>query len=267
MFKDYLLITDLDGTLLNSKKQISKGNQEAIKKFINGGGIFTIATGRGYEMTLPVMEMLETNAPAVIFNGAGVFDFNKDEFLYKELVQGDVRDYVKKILEKFPSLACEVLVDKTVYVPAMNFVEQKHLELGDVKAVFAKLDEIPDGWIKVLFADIPENIDVLMDYIAENPFSDGHFTRSADVFYELIPKGVNKGTGLQKLVEKTGNSHRKIVVAGDYNNDIEMLEVADFAFAMGNAVDEVKKVADYIIGDNDTDGIAQIIEILIKNQG
>ena len=100
MFKDYLLITDLDGTLLNSKKQISKGNKEAIEKFINGGGIFTIATGRGYEMALPVMEMLETNAPAVIFNGAGVFDFNKDEFLYKELVQGDVRGYVEKILEK-----------------------------------------------------------------------------------------------------------------------------------------------------------------------
>lgn len=267
MFKDYLLITDLDGTLLNSKKQISKGNKEAITKFINGGGIFTIATGRGYEMALPVLEMLETNAPAVIFNGAGVFDFNKDEFLYKGLVQGNVRHYVEKILKKFPGLACEILVDKTVYVPAMNFVEQKHLDLGNVKAVFAKLDEIPDGWIKVLFADIPENIDALIDYITKNPFSDGHFTRSADVFFELIPKGVNKGTGLQKLVETTENSHRKIVAVGDYNNDIEMLEVADYAFAMGNSVNEVKKVADYIIGDNNSDGIAQIIEILIKNQG
>ena len=111
MFKDYLLVTDLDGTLLDSQKKISAENKAAIDEFINGGGIFTIATGRGYNMALPIMQMLKVNAPAIIFNGCAIFDFNKEEYLWQEFLKKDSREYVKAFV-CFPKIGCEVLSGK-----------------------------------------------------------------------------------------------------------------------------------------------------------
>ena len=262
MFKDYLLVTDLDGTLLDSQKKISAENKAAIDEFINGGGIFTIATGRGYNMALPIMQMLKVNAPAIIFNGCAIFDFNKEEYLWQEFLKKDSREYVKKLLSVFPKIGCEVLSGKNVYVPALNEVEKWHLGLADIDGVFCEVDDTPEDWFKVLFAEKPENIQPIIDYVKENPYQNGDFTRSADVFYELIPKGINKGYGLKKLVDILNIKDRKIIVAGDYNNDIEMMKVADISFAMGNAVDEVKDIAHHIVSDNNSNGVAEIIDYL-----
>ena len=73
-FSKVIIMTDLDGTLLTDDKKILPQDMEAIKRFRAGGGLFSVATGRGYSMARSVVEKLELDIPAVLFNGAAVFD-------------------------------------------------------------------------------------------------------------------------------------------------------------------------------------------------
>ena len=82
-FSNVIIMSDLDGTLLNDKKEISPRDMESINDFCGKGGMFTIATGRGYSMAKPIAEKLKLRIPAVIFNGSAVYDFDKEEFLWQ----------------------------------------------------------------------------------------------------------------------------------------------------------------------------------------
>lgn len=77
---------------------------------------------------------------------------------------------------------------------------------------------------------------------------------------ECIPEGVDKGLGLTKLCEYLGISLTEVMVIGDSDNDLEMIEIAGTKIAMGNAYDCVKKIADHIVSTNDEDGVAEAIE-------
>ena len=78
------LFTDIDGTLLNSQKEISQENIDSIHKLVEQGGHFSVATGRCAEITFPFVDNLPINAPAILFNGAAVYDIPNRTFLHKE---------------------------------------------------------------------------------------------------------------------------------------------------------------------------------------
>ena len=101
-FKNVIIMSDLDGTLLDDKKEISPRDMESINEFCDKGGMFTIATGRGYSMARPVAQKLKLRIPAVIFNGSAVYDFDKDEFLWQSEVTQKARDYIKLVMDRFP---------------------------------------------------------------------------------------------------------------------------------------------------------------------
>ena len=100
-FSKVIIMTDLDGTLLDDKKNISARDMQSINDFCDRGGLFTIATGRGYSMAKPVADKLGLRMPAVIFNGSAVYDFNKEEFLWQCEVTQKARDYIKLVMDKF----------------------------------------------------------------------------------------------------------------------------------------------------------------------
>ena len=101
-FKNVIIMSDLDGTLLDDKKEISQRDMESINEFCDKGGMFTIATGRGYSMARPVAQKLKLRIPAVIFNGSAVYDFDKDEFLWQSEVTQKARDYIKLVTDRLP---------------------------------------------------------------------------------------------------------------------------------------------------------------------
>ncbi len=79
-FKGIMLVTDMDGTLLDGKSRISEGNRRAIKRFIAGGGLFTVATGRMFKAVEPYLPALPMNVPAIVYNGAAIYDFSVKRF-------------------------------------------------------------------------------------------------------------------------------------------------------------------------------------------
>ena len=86
------------------------------------------------------------------------------------------------------------------------------------------------------------------------------FIRSEKTLFEILPKGVNKGSGLLKMCDLFGIDSHKTIAAGDYYNDVSMIKAAKLGFAVENAVPELKAVADYVTVDNDSHAIAAIVD-------
>ncbi|MGN1118837.1 MAG: Cof-type HAD-IIB family hydrolase [Oscillospiraceae bacterium] len=266
-FGKVIFMTDLDGTLLTDDKRILDKDMAAIERFRAGGGIFTIATGRGYSMAKPVAEKLGLDVPAVVFNGAAVFDFAQDRFLWQCEMGAQARRYIERLTERFPEqLGVEVLHEQNIYVPFLNRTEIDHLALEKLTPNEKKLEEIPDGgWLKVLFAAEPSVIDEVAQYVSESGFDDVQWVRSAPVYFECLPKGVDKSTGFRELIRLLGAEDRFTVASGDFMNDTHMIQQADLGAAVASAQDSVKQAADIIVCDNNSGAIAEIIEYLERS--
>lgn len=263
-FSKVILMTDLDGTLLTDDKRILPEDMAAIDRFRKGGGIFTMATGRGYAMAKSIADKLALDVPAVLFNGAAVFDFRQDKFLWRCEIGERAVDIINRIAARYPDVGVEVLQEHTVYVPFLNETEQWHLDLEKVQPDIRTLEDIPSGgWLKVLFAYPPEKMDGLEQFVRESPeLQDVQWVRSAPMFFECLPKGIDKSAGFRELIRIVGAQDRFTVAAGDFMNDLAMIKQADLGAAVGSAQPEVKAGADILLCDNNSGAMAQLIDYI-----
>lgn len=266
-FGKVIIMTDLDGTLLTDDKKITEKDMNAINRFRCKGGTFTLATGRGYSMAYPVAERVGLDVPAVIFNGSAVYDFKEDKFLWHSSLKPSSRDIVKELIREFPDIAVEVLCEDKVYVPSINQIEREHLALESVQPILCSVDEIETGdWLKVLIAYPPEAIQNIIDYVNARPefLDSAHWVRSENHYYEMLPEGVNKGSGFGQLLRIMGRTDAFTVGVGDYNNDLELIKLAKLGVAVGSAQQIVKDAADLVVCDNNSGAIAEVIEYIEK---
>lgn len=260
-FGKVILMTDLDGTLLTDDKRILPEDMAAIERFRSGGGIFTMATGRGYSMARSIAEKIGLDVPAVVYNGAAVFDFREDKFLWQCEIGEQAAAIMNRVAERFPDIGVEVLKEQTVYVPFLNDTEQWHLDLEQVQAEKRPLEEIPaGGWLKVLFAYPPEKMDELVRFVSEcEDFQGVQWVRSAPMFFECLPQGIDKSAGYRQLIRIIGAEDRFTVAAGDFMNDLAMIKQADLGAAVSSAQPEVREAADIVLCDNNSGAMAQLI--------
>lgn len=270
-FNNVIFMTDLDGTLLTDDKRILDRDMEAIERFRKGGGLFTAATGRGYAMARRVavdqLRLDSLDMPAVLFNGAGVYDFKQDKFLWRCEVGSFAKDYIRKILDRYcehhsiADIGLEILLEREVYVPFINDTERLHLDMESVSPKFVLSDEIPEkGWLKFLFAGTPEVLDEVEKIARCGDFPDVQWVRSQSIFFEGLPKGVDKSRGFAELIRLVGAEDRFSVAAGDYLNDKAMIENADLGAAVGNAHPDVRAAADIVVCDNNSGAVFEIID-------
>lgn len=263
-----ILVTDADGTLLTDTKRVLEIDKAAIADFTAKGGLFTVATGRGVAAACSVVEAVGADLlklPLILFNGAAVYDFERNKFLWKCGLSADGMDYVLKLKERFPDVGMEVLVDEDVYVTSTNEFEEMHLDFAGIEPIRCPFDEVPkNGWIKVLIIDVPEMIDEVVKFCADNPCESVHVVRSSGMYFEVLPKGVNKWTGIEKLLQIIGGEREdyRVIAAGDYMNDIEMIKHSDIGIATANAENIVKDAADFIVCDNNSGIVNYILRIL-----
>lgn len=265
-FGKVIFMTDLDGTLFTDDKRILEKDMAAIERFRKGGGMFTLATGRSYAMAKRAAVELgldKFNMPAVLFNGAGVYDFNADKFLWKCEIDAEAYGYVQMIGERFPNIGAEVLCEQAVIVPYLNDTERMHLDWEQVSAQFRSVDDLPEsGWLKFLFADEPENLDLVEEFVRNGEFGGVHWIRSGPHFLECLPEGVDKSRGFSELIRLLGVEDRFTVAAGDYMNDTAMIKNADLGAAVGSAQPSVKEAADIVVCDNNSGAISEIIDYI-----
>ncbi|MBO5449161.1 MAG: Cof-type HAD-IIB family hydrolase [Ruminococcus sp.] len=268
MFEDInkvLLITDMDGTFLPKSKIPGVNSLKAIADFQSRGGKFSIATGRAIQAARQYFNSFSVNCPIIMCNGGMVYDLNNKKQIYDVFVPEYTREIVKAVLSDNPDVGCEVLTLDNVYVPQMTEMEAVHNEICMVDPVICTVDEIPPDWYKVLFAIEPENMERLISSVKGKNWTGVEFVRSSSEYYEILPMNISKGYALKKMREICSLEDFTIVAMGDYNNDLEMLKVADFSICPSNAVDEIKAVSDLILPVScEEDAVCAAIKYIYK---
>ena len=265
-FKKVLIITDLDGTLLDDEKNIAEEDIAAINDFRSNGGLFAAATGRGVAMAKRIItDELGITTPCVIFNGAAVYDFEEDKFLWHSDMPDIADKYIRMLEKRFPDIGIEILHEKEVYVTDNNQTVVEHMAFEKLIPVYRKLEDVPkEGRFKVLIAYPPEKMQDVIDFTQENCKEGVNWVHSSPMYYEMLPEGISKASGMKKLIEILHFQDKFVAAAGDYGNDRAMIAEADLGVAVGNALDSVKEAADLIVRDNNHAPISEMIEYIRK---
>ncbi len=268
MFKDpskICIITDLDGTFLPKSKTPLPRDLAAVRRFEQAGGIFTIATGRTVQASRRYPEELGLKSPMIVFNGAGIYDPVQDKLVYLHPLPPEASAMTAHILHDQPEAGVEVLCAEDTWVVNNTKYEQDHVRICGVTPQYGSVEEVTGTWMKVLFAMSPDDIPPFIDYIDRQHFEGVDFIRSEAKFYEMLPKGVSKGSALnayRKLPDMEGFT---FVAVGDFDNDIEMLRAADLAVCPQNACGNVKAVADRILTRTCEEGaMEELIDFLLE---
>lgn len=259
-FDGILLGTDLDGTLLASRTVVSKENIEAINYFKNEGGKFTFVTGRVPKGASLVQKWVQPNMPIVVFNGAGVYDFEAEKLLWGTYLGDDAKKVVEYVQKRTPNLGLVVCTDEKTYFPELNEWVDKYYKMENIPLDTTPWKEIKDEWKKALFVVKSDYMHIVIDAVNESGYKDDFdFVRSCENYYEILPKGATKGTGLKKLCEITGIAQDKTIAIGDNENDIDMIKYAKIGVAVGNATNTLKEVSDIVTVTNNESAIAKVI--------
>lgn len=260
-----LFVSDFDGTLLTSDKRISQKNLEAIKKFQDLGGKFSVATGRPMFTVAQYTDQLRYDLPMILCNGGVIYDPYKKEVVWAKFLPDNIMDMVKEIFDKFQSLSPELYSLEDQYYIRMNDVERWHQDI--LKMEFKKLDNLDSfdkPLCKLLFADDEDVINELCEFVKKYDNFGVRFVRSLSTFLEVLPENVSKAYGMKKLIELYDLTEYKVFSAGDYDNDIEMLKASDIGFCPSNSQNCVIESADVILkASNDENAISEAIKYLI----
>lgn len=263
-FSNTVLITDLDGTLLPHSKAVSEKDLAAIEKFKKGGGIFTIATGRIYQATEQFFDVLKPNAPVILNNGGLIYDTEKKEAVYSCFLDSEAVSYTIELMKHFPDLGVEIDTLDNIYVVNMTELEKLHLTITNLPYTEKNIDEIKtEKWCKVLYSIDSSRIHELKEFTASMNWDKAEFVASGSFLFECLPKNCTKGSALKRLAEISNWSKFTIAAAGDYDNDLAMLEYADICFAPQNAQETLKNAAAYVTSATCNEGaIAEAIDYI-----
>lgn len=257
-----VIFSDLDGTLLDDKRNLSKENMDAITRFISQGGRFGVATGRMERTTTVKFPDLYMNVPSIFFNGAMAYDTNTKEVLYKTTMPDDLKPVLKRIMADYPETCCEINMHGKAYVFNPNDIVRLQLEREGLEAEEAPLEDIPGNWLKILFLDKHETLEKIKADLEKLNRTDLNIVFSEDELLDIMEKSASKGVALHKLKSIYGDKWRLLVAIGDNDNDLEMIRAADLGIAVDNAAPSVKKASDYIIKSHNTPCIPQVLELL-----
>lgn len=266
IFEGVLICTDLDGTLLRKDKSISSENLEAIEYFKAGGGLFTIITGRMPYYVTDICDQVMPNAPFGCVNGGGLYDFDKKEYVWTQPMAEGVTEIVKCIDEGFPDVGIQVSTFHNSYFCKENDTMKTFRKLTGLPNLVRHYTEVEGPIAKVLFgSDDNEEILSIEKMLKAHPLADRfNFIRSEKSLFEILPQGMSKGTSIEKLSEILKIVKSKIIVIGDYDNDVAMFNAAGASIAVSNACDKAKEAADYITVSNEENAVAQVIYDLEK---
>lgn len=261
------LFTDLDGTLLNSKNEISVGNREAIEALRKAGHHIVLTTGRPLESAKKqanVLGLVGKGCFLIAFNGGVLYDLEKDIIIDREVIPLPLvfeifEETNRRMLHTQTYSETRVLVEPR----CDNAIAKKYCKrLGMEYDVISDVRTLTRDPEKILLIDT-ESRDRLNAFVKEiSPRYRGRldFFYSSQELLEIVPTGVNKGNAMLKAASYLGVNRENTVSAGDEANDIPMLLMAQYGVAMKNAASDVLAVIPRVTeNDNDHDGVAEII--------
>ncbi len=241
-YSDILLVSDWDRTVTAADGSIPSANTEAVLRFMEEGGLLSIATGHTRLSHGSRWDRLPTNAPHIVFNGAEIYDYRKGERVWVGALGPEAEADLRLCMERFPGQHYEVQCSDASYV----FGEDGHLSavlaaMG-VPIRYAPLEEVPRPWVQLAVASVEEyrvpaspEEDRLYQAVADffNLERQGYAaSRSLPILVEVQAAGCHKGAAARRLAKMLGR--KTLVCCGDAPNDLSMLQEADLAFVAGD---------------------------------
>ncbi len=254
-YESYMIISDLDGTIIPHGGVVSEANKRAIESFRAGGGHFGIATGRIPEAAAGYLGGVAITAPSIFFNGSMLYDWPHEHVLVtKPLTVQGAPDlwprFAALCLERFPKACIEVYTQEDCHIISNPRYDDPRLPHEHYRYCHSDLADLADvrktPWLKFFVCADPADLREL-EREAEvfgTAACSHHFYSEAN-YHEFVAKGVSKGSMLEAIRKMPAFSQTKIIALGDYLNDRELLEAADIGIASGNAHDELKALADF----------------------
>ena len=272
-----LFVTDLDGTLLNSNKEVSIKSTEILNKLIDNGVNFTVATARTPATVVDLLQDVNIKLPAVLMNGVLLYDIKEEKYINIKEIGKDTVDKVFDVLNKFDKNAMVygirnnhlwVYHKEFEYSWEYNFykeradrkqktflkVENYQECINESKVInFIVFDKYEK--IKGIYDELKKIDEISVEYY-EDIYEKGCY------FLEAYSAEASKANGIKLLSDYI--EHDKLICFGDNLNDIPMFELADECYATANAVERVKEISTDVIGSCDEDGVALFMEKKLK---
>lgn len=259
-----LVISDVDGTLVDKRKKLTPGTIAAVKRLADAGFGFTVISARPMSGIAPIADELALDVPMGAFNG-GLIYRRTGEILHHHMVD-------ESVARGAVDLAKEAPVDTWVFADDQWFAstdEGKHVPSERVSSnqepvIRDDFADLLDRADKITFvSDEPDVLDALRDTIVARFDGQATIVKSQTYYLDITALAANKGDGVAALAHAMGAALDRTIVLGDQANDIAMFNRAGRAIAMGNATDEVKAEAADVTTANDADGVAHAIDHFI----
>lgn len=254
---DYLVFCDMDNTLLTAKEGIPACNRSVIRLFTTMDGRFTVASGRPPESIRAALGDIELSLPAISCNGALLYDFQKKRILRRSCLNREqATAAIADMMQKFPRMGVEVLAGSgEMYILRANSYTHAHQVDEKLEGVSCPIENVPDGWLKVVFAADPETVRKAGQYAKTRYYGrDNYFLPTNQIYLEIMASGISKAAGMEELCRILGEDIGRTIVIGDYYNDLEIMRKAGYSVAVANAPAEVRAAANEVTTCGCTEG-------------
>jgi hypothetical protein len=264
-YEGFLLVSDMDRTLVTEDFKIPERNIEAIDRFIEKGGLFALATGRVASSAAKYFGRINTNAPSILSNGSSIYDFRTDKILWCATLPDSAEIMLAHIMEKFPDIGAEVYRNEEIYIINSSPWTEKHIVNEGFKFYTVNLNDVPHGWQKILLAGENMRLREVEEYVCSLKHDGYYFVFSNLMYYEALPEGVSKGTTLKRLSEMLNIKTERTFAIGDYYNDLTLVSMAGFGATVAGAPDELRDASKLVVGRCEDGAVADLIEYIENN--
>lgn len=264
-----LVAIDMDGTLLNPQHEITPAVQSAIERAHKKGVMVVLTTGRpfvGIQRYLMELNLVDEGQYCISYNGALVHRANDgecvaeitlgfDDYLYIEQLARDLGVHFQAFDKSFLYTPNKDISEFTIHEASLTGIPVRYRSVEEMD----RATRFP----KLMMIDKPDLLDSAIQRLPQQARDNYTILKSAPYYLEILDARVNKGQGVKMLAEKLGLAREEVMAIGDQENDLAMIEYAGTGVAMGNAIDSVKKIAQFITKTNMEDGVAHAIEELV----
>ena len=265
---NWLIASDIDGTLNNKFRRLPKRNELAINEFVSAGGHFTLASGRNPQsMEKHFRRLPIAGTPAVVINGAGLYDFEKNEMIFFSAMSEEGMQLAIEAAKRFPAVDVLVVAKDMIYVTGIGYFGRFFVAADKLKHRCIKnIEDVPKkDWGKVIFSGLPTDISKVKKHFTSMDDPDLTLMSSSIASFEILARNTNKGTALLKLADILGIDKSHVGAIGDYFNDFDMLKCVGVPACCGQAPRELKEISEFVACHCNKGAVADLIEYIIKN--
>lgn len=265
-----LLVLDLDGTLTNSRKEITAPTREALIEIQEAGKKVVLASGRPPQGIYSLAEQLKLEKYGsfiLSFNGAKIIDCRSKKVIYNRVLPQDVIRPIYEIAREYPvdigTYENDVLISGIC--PNQYTELEAQINKLSIQCVDNFGDYVTFPVNKMIIYGDPSVTIHLEEQLKKQFHKRLNIYRSEPFFLEIMPQNIDKAYSLQKLINSIGLTADQMICCGDGYNDLSMIEYAGLGVAMGNAQPLIRERADYITKSNDEDGVLLVINEFMRD--